>query len=86
VFTAAQWDMLDPSNLVAAMHATPPTLEAQAASTREDELVSAVRSLSSVLAERPPAMSVSGDDTRKAVLDALSQRDREQRVRDRYRY
>ena len=82
VFTSAQWDMLDPSNL----HATAPSLEARAASAREDELLSAIHSLSTVLAERPPALSVSGDDTRRAVLDALAQRDRERRVRERYRY
>lgn len=86
VFTAGQWDMLDPSNLVAAMQSTTPTLEARAASSREDELVGAVRALSSVLAERPPALAVTGDETRRAVLSALAQRDREQQQRDRYRY
>lgn len=89
VFTAGQWSMLDPTNLVpAAISAamSTPRLEAQTAPNREDELVGAVRALSTALAERPPALSVSGEETRKAVLDALATRDRERAARARYQY
>lgn len=50
-------------------------------------LLTAVRELTAVLAERPPALAVSGgDDTHKAVLAALRQRDRDQEAKGRYTY
>jgi Transglycosylase SLT domain len=86
VFTAAQWDMLDPTNLVAAMHATAPSVEARSASDRDDRIVAALADVAAAIDERAPAMAVSGEDTRRAVLDALAQRDREAEARGRYRY
>lgn len=51
------------------------------------ELLNAVRELSSVLRERPPALAVTGgEDTHKAVASALREHDREQEAKGRYTY
>jgi methyl-accepting chemotaxis protein len=89
VFTPSQWDMLDPTQYIDAMQSAVPTAAAMAASAREDEIASlhgAVRELAHAVRERPPAMSVSGEETKRAVKAALAERDRERRMRDRYRY
>lgn len=86
VFTSAQWDQLNPANLVEAMHTTAPSLEARAASDREDALIAAISGLVSAIDERPPAISASGDETKRAVKAALAERDRERELKSRYRY
>lgn len=86
VFTAGQWDMLDPTQYIDAMHSTPQSFEARAVSARDDGLSAAVSSLAAAVAERPPAITADGENTRKAVLEALRQDRRERDLRDRYSY
>lgn len=53
----------------------------------DHELLGAVRELSAVLRDRPPALAVSGGaDTHKSVLSALREHDREQEAKGRYKY
>ena len=56
-------------------------------SSGDTALLEAVRELSSVLRERPPALAVSGgEDTHQAVISALREHDREQDAKGRYKY
>lgn len=86
VFTHQQWDMLDPTQYIEAMHATPPNVDARAASSREDQLLAGLAHIAAAIDERPPAMAFSGDDVKREVLAALAQRDREADARGKYRY
>lgn len=96
VFTAGQWDilasnaLLNPDALVSRMLATPQTSAALEASGRDaelDYLAASVDALAGALAERPPAFAVNGgEDTKRAVADALREHERAKAQRDRYRY
>lgn len=80
------WTVADPSDYIAAMHATAPSDAARAASAREDRILAGLADIAAAIDERPPALAVSGDETRRAVLAALEQRDRQAEARGRYRY
>lgn len=71
VLTDAQWGALAPG---------------VGGPSREDRLLSAIGELSATLAERPPALSVSGEETEHAVYSALRTLEREREARGRYTY
>jgi len=71
VLTEAQWGALAPS---------------AAGGSRDDHLLAAIGELATAVAERPPALSVSGRETEQAVYSALREYDREKAQRGRYQY